>query len=675
MQEARMGASIRIVLIATVIAGCGPSGSGADAGTDDRDARAWMRRDAGPSRDGGAIADGEHPFIYLNDDNLARLRAAANAGTPASTRFIEIVDAQIEGGDIYAFEPWYAALARWARNDDRYCEYAVAQTEAFVASEEMLIAETHRAGVAGDSYLEVGPHIGNVALVYDWCFDLLSDAQRTRWVAYANQAVFNVWNPGEASWGGVAQEWNGWSIDNPANNYYYSFLRATMMLALATRGENDRAEEWRAIFRDEKIAAQLVPLFDRDLGGGGSREGTGYGTSLGRLFELYDFWEASTGERIADLTYHTHSSLAHFLHTVVPTGEYLVPTGDHARDSTAAFFDYHRLYLLALTHLYASEDPPLAAVARGFLRNGPLPRMEHAFMAVYDFLYDDPSAPEAPLSELHPAYHGSGTGQFYFRSSWEADATLLHAIGGPFTESHAHEDQGSFVVFRNQWLADDSNVRSHSGIEQDPELHNLVRLVRAGETLHQRRERDPSRAIGMLDRSSFAWVAIDSAPVYADEGVREIRRDIVFLKPRAIVILDRVDVASDVSAIWQLNTPGPASIDGETATIDGESAVLRVLRVLPDVDPALVDWNADERDITGGYRIELRAATGPATFLTVLSIDGAVRSADPFGALGVEIELDDDGVVTIDFEAGVVTIDGASTTLAPSLAELPVFAR
>ena len=152
----------------------------------------------------------------------------------------------------------------------------------------MLINSNQRATVAYDSYLEVGPTIGNVAMVYDWCRSAMTDAQRARWRAYANQAVWNVWNHQSARWGATSSAWTGWSVDNPSNNYYYSFLQATMLLGLATHGENAQAQDWIHKFRTEKIQGQLVPTFTRDLQGGGSREGTGYGTALMNLWQLYD---------------------------------------------------------------------------------------------------------------------------------------------------------------------------------------------------------------------------------------------------------------------------------------------------------------------------------------------------------------------------------------------------
>jgi hypothetical protein len=315
-----------------------------------------------------------HPRVLLQDARYRDcLRQLLAEGTPGASRFKSIVDTQLARGNVYAFQPWYAALMYQLTGKVAYADHAVSRTEAFVASEEALIAANQRAKVAGDSYLEVGQTIGNLALVYDWCHDRLTPEQRSRWVAYANQAVWNVWHPREARWGGATYAWTGWSVDNPSNNYYYSFLRATMLLGLASHGENPQAQDWIDQFRRVKLENELFPTFSRDLAGGGSREGTGYGTAMKNLFELYDWWERSTTERIANRTPHTLASMAHTMHSIVPTLDRLAPTGDHARDSTAALFDYHRQYLQVLMALFPGDR--LAGTAKSLLAASSVPRM------------------------------------------------------------------------------------------------------------------------------------------------------------------------------------------------------------------------------------------------------------------------------------------------------------
>ncbi|MBA3542384.1 MAG: hypothetical protein H0T79_22400, partial [Deltaproteobacteria bacterium] len=226
-----------------------------------------------------------HPRIYLSP-NRDRLTTALGANTVAARRFKSSVDSWMNGGDLWGFPAWNAALMGQLSSSPQYCAAAIADTDAMVTTAEAAVASGNAPEVARDSYLYIGEEVGGLALVYDWCFDTLTSAQRSRWVAFADQAVWNVWHHETAKWGNATIPWTGWSVDNPSNNYYYSFLRATMLLGLATKNENPNADAWLAKF-DDKVKNQLVPTYEADLQGGGSREGTGYGVAMRRLFELY----------------------------------------------------------------------------------------------------------------------------------------------------------------------------------------------------------------------------------------------------------------------------------------------------------------------------------------------------------------------------------------------------
>lgn len=635
----------------------------------------------GTTTTGGQVSP-THPRIALADDaTRARLIAALDANTLAAARFVEIVDSEMAGSEHYEFQPWFAALLGQLTGEAEYCAFAVAGTDAAVAAEEALIAMGERAEVAADSYLYVGDRIGNLALVYDWCHDALDDSQRQRWLEYANQAVWNVWHPQEASWGGTVFEWSGWSLDNPSNNYYYSFLQATLYLGLAAYDEHPEAAGWVDMFRDTKIAGQLVPAFEADLAGGGSREGTGYGVAMARLFRLYDFWETSTGESIKDLTGHTRASLLHMLHTVVPTLDRLAPVGDHARDSTAALFDYHRDYVQLLAHMY--RDDPVAPTARWWLANCSVPEMSQHFMAVWDFWYDVSDQPAAAGSELHTAYHAPGTGQVYARSSWDADATWVHLAAGPYTESHAHRDKGSLLFYRGEWLAYDQNILSHSGIRQEEELHNLVRIVAGGETVTQREGAAPAELLALAEGDGWTYAAVDVTPIYdGHAAVGRVERELVFLHPDVLVVFDRVDTNGGAERVWQLNTPIQPALADDVATLAGDAATLVIRRISPDdADSSVFDWTVDD-DMSGGFRIDTAHASpdGASRFLHVLSTDGAVTAATPSHAgsqLGVELTLNG-GDARVRFESdgpgGELVLDGATIPLAPGVSPLPELA-
>lgn len=626
---------------------------------------------------GGPDFQDDHPRIYL-PRNRDRLAAMVTANTEAWQRFKNIVDIQLDGGDIYAFEAWNAALVSQLTGETRYCDAAVAQIDEMVREDEALIARGERPGVAFDSYLEVGPTIGDLALTYDWCFEQASSDQKRRWVEYANQAVWNVWNPEQAQWGGEVMEWSGWSIDNPSNNYYYSFLRATMTLGIATRGETPQGQEWIDKFRDEKIRDQLVPTFERDLTGGGSREGTGYGVAMMRLWELYDLWEGSTGENIADSTGHARASMLHLMHTTVPTLDRVAPIGDHARDSTAAWFDYHRLYMLELIHLY--EDDPIAPYAAQLLASSSVPEMDQPFLRVYDFVYANDVTPAA-LDGLGRAYFAPGIGQLYARSGWDTGATWLNFIAGPYTESHAHQDQGSFMIYKGGWLGYDGVVDSTSGLTQEPEAHSLLRFTSGGTTVAMQ---EPSTSMMAAVGRGAGWLhaAGDLTPAFdGDAAVTRWQRELVYIEPNVVVVYDRADSAGGTQQIWQLVSPASFTVNGATASVTATGHSMSVQRILPA--GATGSSRALTGDFSGGFRFEDTIAGGSVRHLHVIALDGAATSAtsSPSGSDdGVSISLADGRTATVRFHqasiGGSLSVTGGSgpsidETLSPGVDALP----
>ncbi|HEX5060440.1 MAG TPA: hypothetical protein VFV99_13825, partial [Kofleriaceae bacterium] len=423
-----------------------------------------------------------HPRIYL-PKNQARLQAALAMNTAPAARFRLVVDRYINGEDIYGMKEWQVALMGALTNDAKYCTHAVNEVDSYVASEEAKIAAGQQPTVAADSYLDVGWVIGDVMMTYDWCNARVSASQKTRWLRYANQAVWNVWHPAQAIWGSTPRAWSGWAVDDPANNYYYSFLRATAYLGLAAKGEDAQADTWITQFRDTKMLGQLVPAFDAQLRGGGSREGTAYGVSMRDLFGLYDFWEGSTGEKLGAKTKHARQSMHSFMHQMMPTLDRFAPTGDQARDSTATFFDYQRNYLQELIALYPQDA--LAPRAKAMLDNSSLPVMARPELFVYDFLYDNAAVTAQPLAGMGTDYYASGIGHLYSRSGWDRQATWVELIGGPYTQSHAHMDQGSLMIYKEGWLGYDGVISSFSGIIQDTGSHSLVSIKNASGPLRQ----------------------------------------------------------------------------------------------------------------------------------------------------------------------------------------------
>ncbi len=608
----------------------------------------------------------DHPRVYITA-NKQRLQKALTDKTPAATRFLSMVDGWVGGDDIWGFNVWNAALAGQLTGDAKYCRAAITAIERQVSAAESAISSGDAPPVAGDSYLEVGDMIGDLSLVYDWCFDSIAADRRAVWLAYADQAVKNVWDPDHATWGGKAMPWTGWAVDDPSNNYYYSFLRATMLLGLVAHGERDGIDGWLDQFRTTKLDNQLFPTFDSELVGGGSREGTGYGLALRGLFELYDIWHASTNENLAAKTKHTRASMLAFMHATLPTLDRVAPTGDQSRDSTASFFDYHRAYLAELIALF--PDDPMAPHAKSLLAQSSVPEMDQQFMYAYDFLYDAPSVTPAPLDSVGTVYHAPGTGQLYMRSGWDRHATWVNLIAGPYTQSHAHQDQGALMLFKDGWLSYDAVVESHSGLRQEVGAHSTIRI---GDL--EQHNTDQAKLVALHKGDGYVYAAADLAPVYEGQ-VSKLQREVVYLLPDTIVIYDRVATSSGDEQAWQMAMPVDPDISGTRATAAAAEHTLEIERFSPAGATSSVFNFASDDDYNGGYRLDETIAGGDRRWLHVAWIDGATTARQSIDDHTVQITLANGTVAKVSFNRDAIgatlTIDGDAHTLGAGLDTMP----
>ena len=526
--------------------------------------------------------------------------------SPAFARFRQWVDAAVAGQPGYAFAAYDAALLHRITPKQPYCDLAVRLVEARVAEAEAAIRGGGWPPIAGDSYLEVGPQIADLALTLDTCKAQIDDARRKRWSDYAEQAVWNVWNHAQASWGGKPHPWTGWSVDNPGNNYYYSFLQATMYWALASG-----SGKWMAFLREEKLPP-LQAYYAR-LPGGGSLEGTGYGTAQMLLFPLYRLWRDATGEDLANANPHAGDSIAYWVHATVPTLDRFAPIGDQARVSVPELYDYQRRLVLEARAL--SRDPKRLALASWWLDHISVREMG-GFNAVYDLL----PAGDAAGAPTDLTYLAEGVGHLFARTGWDEDAMWLAVVAGPYNESHAHQEQGGFTLFARDWLAVTENIWSHSGIQQGTETNNVLRFERSDASapqcmapqndrvVHQCEQRGKGATMS-VQRRPDGGVSVDAdltAAYGGNPAVGAWRRRLDFAG-RKLLVTDRFELGPGTRAVFQVNVPERPQIQGNEA-IAGR---LRV-RVLEPADATLAahDWSGvDAQEFRSGWRLDVSGGT------------------------------------------------------------------
>ncbi len=91
----------------------------------------------------------------------------------------------------------------------------------------------------------------------------------------------------------------------------------------------------------------------------------------------------------------------------------------------------------------------------------------------------------------------------------------LAFAAGPYVESHAHQDQGSFTLYQNTWLAVTENIWSHSGIQQGTDVANLVRFNKSdGSLIAQRTNTTSTLAITSTGAGGALEASADLTPAY-----------------------------------------------------------------------------------------------------------------------------------------------------------------
>ncbi|MEO5560732.1 MAG: hypothetical protein ABIO49_12525, partial [Dokdonella sp.] len=437
--------------------------------------------------------------------------------------------------------------------------------------------------------------IEDVALTYDWCASFVSPSQHTHWNTYAEQTVWNIWNHDNAVWSGHSHPWPGWGVDDPANNYHYSFLRATLYWGLASNSAT-----WKNLLQNQKWPEEET--YTAGVVGGGSQEGTGYGTSHRTLFTLYRVWNDSMHVDIGNANAHLASSIAWWIHATVPTLDHVAAIGDQSRASQPAIYDYHRELVLEARKI--SNDATAKANASWWLHSISVQEMQSSFNHRHNLLGTGPAG--TPPTAL--TYYAPGTGQLFARTGWDRGAMWMQFAAGPYLQSHAHQDQGSFTLYQDTWLAVTENIWTGSGIQQGTETNNMVRFEHAGAVVPQ--QVGTTSTMTVTPGASGAVHAVANlTPAYdGNPAVISWQRTIDFVN-RTFTLTDAFALGSGTQAIFQVNTPVQPVINGNTAM----AGSLKIHVISPaNATLSALDWttqSSGDGEYRSGWRLDVRGGT------------------------------------------------------------------
>jgi hypothetical protein len=445
-----------------------------------------------------------------------------------------------------------------------------------------------------------------MALGYDWLHPTLTPDLRTRVITSLN---------GWIDW----YDQSGFINNDPIGNYFAGYLLAKTYAAIATSGENPKADVYWKDVEDRMWTHLVKPQFTAHMQGGGWPEGWGYGRRA--LRSVTDFlWAAKTGKD-KDWLFELPQAREQAEYV-----RYFAWPGLNRMDdqgTVRANIDYKPSagLLSALAFLMERTEDPAAARTRGFIADLIAAGADDR-PTWQKFLHGDPAAPSARYDDRRLSYLARGPSHVAVRSTWDKDAVWGAFSAGPYINAQYSGEQlfnsgGLSVVQGGEpILVNASGWLPHiAGSAGEKYVHDENYERKSRRIYNTFYVDDPSNAYN--PGQNFASPARSSAHVerYEDRGVfvralgadiqdqygapagnRPVlayHRDLVYVRPGTFVLYDRTRVARDGADQWlAFHMPAPPAT-----------------KTVPDQSQRRLDLEKDGRAL-GSLRLLLpRAAT------------------------------------------------------------------
>ncbi|MEN6644141.1 MAG: heparinase II/III family protein [Armatimonadia bacterium] len=453
--------------------------------------------------------------------------------------------------------------------------------------------------------LDTGHCTYAMGMFYDWCYDKLSEAERTQ----VREAIINK---------GILAALGGVDRYAPDTNGYAVILSGAGLAALAVRPEDPRAGEWLQACLDKTVVS-----LDRGGKDGGPFEGPGYGTYLLDSFAL--FFDGLVSAQVEHKLFE-HPYLAtmdRYCIGLLSPDTKQIPCFSDGSPSVA---------VPKLMNILAQRGSTDAA---WYLEQISAIEPE----SIYDFIRFD----ESKLKPAQPTWIPSSVfydiGHASLRDGFNAKAPTLYLKSGPYTNSigHNHFDHNSFVIsYGGQWIIPDRGYHNfyvpekrkfslgslgHCTITMDTDDTYFTnhKVPYAGS---EQVKVTGGRIVDFFGGKRFDFVKGEAAEAYNTNQLKVLDRfdrSIVYLKPHMFIIRDQLEAPKPHRYNFMLHTDGNGEIvqQGEVFFVNrGNGQVYTQITSPAKLTPHIQTYPGAEN-----YGQFLRMETEPVaktSFLTVL---------------------------------------------------------
>ncbi|MFC1508503.1 heparinase II/III family protein [Candidatus Omnitrophota bacterium] len=214
-----------------------------------------------------------------------------------------------------------------------------------------------------------------------------------------------------------------------------------------------------------------------------------------------------------------------------------------------------------------------------------------------DVLYDTKNVPKDDPFDENPVKLFRGTGTSVFKSGWEKDDFVFVLRTGSFY-NHQHIDQGSFYIADKGTILIDERHGStyyndplYQPWYTQPVAHSTILIdhnhqsQRVGDTLEFAEGfHDHAFVDHFLDGEKAAFTCGDIGKLYWGK-VKCLRRNVLYLKPRTILMLDTAvpgDRDVDVSLLYQAGYMENIQAGKDISTITKDNQLLHIVHIAPE---------------------------------------------------------------------------------------------
>jgi hypothetical protein len=413
-----------------------------------------------------------------------------------------------------------------------------------------------------DSGYGIRNYVVGMALGYDWLYPALSDSLKSRLVT-----SMNTW----IDW----YDQSGFIHDDPIGNYFAGYFLAKTTAALATQGENPKADAYWQDVVTRMWGTLVKPQFASMMAGGGWPEGWGYGKKavLSMAEALWatktatglDWWKEIPLAR-DQAEYQLHFAWPSFKHMddqgTVRSGIDLKPSAE---------------LLMGLSSMLEASGDIYAPVSRGFTADVIATAGDDS-APWSKFLYGDPAAPTASYKDTPLSHFAPGPGHVGVRSAWDTGAVWGALSGGAYIDaSYSGEqefDSGNLsVVVGDQpvlinptgWLPQNAGTPGEDFVYDDSygkkerRLYNTFFVDDSSNPYNPgQNSLSPLDSKAHVDRfedgKGFVHArATNLEEQYGSSGARPVTqftRELVYLRPGTFVLFDRTTVAQAGADQW-----------------------------------------------------------------------------------------------------------------------------